>query len=549
MKKVISVLLTVSIVFATLCIVPFAASAAFPDLAADHWAYAQVERLVADGTINGMPDGSFNPTGVVTRAEFVKMLGKSDVRFDKDFNDVLPSHWAYDYIMYSQLSGDANGNFGPANIITRGEVANLLYKRYANGAKEIAPYYITSQGTDVNAVAWVYNTGLMVGGDMLNLRLDDTLTRAEAAVLIVRAKDLDPSAKKNFIDNFPAETYKNVYEGSNLFDSEYTETGSITYEELAAAAMRFEYKYRNPAIRYVYEAKYEGDYAEYWDIACRYALDDKGYDSGKESASQYVSVEDAIAMLTLAAQNNLYVESNIEKVRNNETYAGVSFKNNESKFAERMRYAYNFGISLYANANINPKRIVTKKELACIVMQYSLTFGSQVGYHCGLEPEYLPEFVRVSPSSYPAARLFYSQIAESIPNYVYEKPFVNYETIKIAPNDFAKTTAMIAYSYAKSFMYICEEAYEKGSIIYIDFYPTLSLRYDDLTEAFRVKLTVDSAFEGMKLSDVLPLKEGVADRVLSAGDSLWCDINTNSSTIGKLYIDYTIMTIDQIVER
>ena len=88
MKKVISLLISIALM---LVVLPIGAYAAFPDIAENHWAYASVEKLVSVGTINGMPDGSFNPTGVVSRGEFVKMLGKSDIRFEQNFADVPES--------------------------------------------------------------------------------------------------------------------------------------------------------------------------------------------------------------------------------------------------------------------------------------------------------------------------------------------------------------------------------------------------------------------------------------------------------------------------
>ena len=77
MKKLISVVLTLTVCAAVF--VPAAASAAsFTDLTDAHWAYDNIMRLANDGTINGYDDGTFLPEGTVTRAEFVKMLGKSD---------------------------------------------------------------------------------------------------------------------------------------------------------------------------------------------------------------------------------------------------------------------------------------------------------------------------------------------------------------------------------------------------------------------------------------------------------------------------------------
>lgn len=544
MKRVLSVVVAAALLIGAL---PIMASAAFSDLAQSHWAYSQVERLVADGTINGMPDGTFKPNGTVTRAQFVKMLGKSDVKFSKDFSDVPQGNWAYEYVMYSQLEGDANGRFRPNDPITRDDVAKLLYKRFANGAVVRAPYPISVQGTDSKVTAWVYNTGLIIGSDGLNLRLTDTLTRAEAAVLIVRAKDLNPTAYTNFANRYSSEVYKNIYEKSNIFDSAYEENGNITYEELAIAAMRYQYGYRTPAIRYEYSPKYEGDYAKYWDIACRYALDEKNYGSTEANAKKYATVEDALAILTLGAKNNIYNDASVVKA-DGKTYSDVAVKHASSNFANIMSYAYNFGISLNTGDTLNGSKLITKKEVAMILLQYQLYFGSEAVYHCGYESGYLTPYTRLKAEGYPSNSSFYAHIANNVPNFVYETPFATKTDVKIAPKDFATTTAMLAYTYATSFMYVAEEAYEKGGDIYIDFYPSLTMRLSDNTELYRVKLTVKKAFDGMKLSDVIKLGQGVADRELKSGDSLWIDVNSNQSTIGKLYIDYELMTIDKIVK-
>lgn len=543
MKKVLSFIVLTAILVS---VMPIGASAAFPDIDASHWAYAQVERLVSEGTINGLPDGSFNPTGVVSRAEFVKMLGKSSVKFSKDFADVNPEHWAYEYIMYSQLEGDLSGKFNPSAAITRGDVANLLYKRFGANADTKAPYSISSQGTNPKATAWVYNTGLMIGGDKINLRMEDTLTRAEAAVLIVRAKDLKAGAYTSFADRFSADVYKNMYEKSDLFDTAYEESGNITYEELSAAAMRYQYKSRTPAIRYVYEPQYEGDYAMYWDIACRYALDEKNYDSTKENGAKYATLEDALAILTLGAKNNMYINGDVVEP-DGKTYSDVKIASPGSKYAEVMSYAYNFGISLKADGTLDGTRLATKKDVGAILMQYQLSFGSQAGYHCGYNSQYLIPYTRIDPATYPSNSSYYANIADDIPNFVYEKPFITPVEVLYSPKVLASDASLLGHIYATSFMYVAESAYAKGAMIYLDFYPTLCLRLSDNKEIYRVKIIVDKPFQGMKLSDILALEPGVEDRVLSAGDSFWCDINSNQSTIGKLYIDYTIMSIGQIV--
>ena len=130
MKKTVSIILTLALIFSSFAVMnAFAVS--FSDLEG-HWGKSYIDVLVNDGTINGYDDGTFRPDGTVTRAEFVKMIGKGSEKTDVVYTDVPADHWGYDYIMYSGL--DVSGTqFMPDKAITRGEVLNLIWKR--NGSK------------------------------------------------------------------------------------------------------------------------------------------------------------------------------------------------------------------------------------------------------------------------------------------------------------------------------------------------------------------------------------------------------------------------------
>ena len=545
MKRFLALCVVATMILACM---PFCAYAvSFSDMSSDHWAMANVARLVTEGTINGFPDGRFNPTGTVTRAEFVKMLGKSAHRFEKDFADVNASHWAYDYIMYSQLDGDASGNFRPSEPITRADAAGLLYKRFGGGAKEKAPYAIWGDASSPDAAAWVYNTGLMVGSDYVNLRLGDTLTRAEAATLIVRAKDLVPGKTKIITENFTDEAYKNIYEGSRLFDSAYEPNGNITYEELSAAAMRFQYKYRNPVVSYEFEKLYDGEYAKFWSVASKYALDEKGIKATLENGRKLATVEDALAILTVGAMGCDYPED-IAIAKDGKTYSDVSIKDPSSRFADVMSFAYNFGIVLNKDGSLGAKKLITKKDAAKIVMQYMLTYGTQTAYHCGYNASYLTPHIRLDASSYPANRAYFAEISQNIPNKVYDTQFVTQKTIKQNPKEFMSVASALGNIYATAFMEVAAAAYEKGAEIYVDYYPSLSVKLGDESGIFRVKITIEKPFDGMKLSDIMTLSTAVANRPIVKGESFWCDVITNAPISGTLYLDYSKMVMDQIIE-
>lgn len=541
MKKFLSLTAAITLTISTLAIPAVQADTAFTDLDAGHWAHASVSRLVESGTINGYDDGSFLPDATVTRAEFVKMLGKSNEKREQDFADIPSDHWAYDYIMYSGLEGDSANSFNPDVAITRGDVAKLLYKRYASGANSVAPYPVTGSGDTAVAAAWVYNSGLMLGDDMINLRLEDSLTRAEAAVLIVRAQDLDLTQKRNFIDNFKDETYEKIYTHSELFDSEYKADEGITNGEAACAALRFQYRERNPLYaHYSYDTQFEGSYSRQWAIMTKYALEGSKLANTETDCQKNATVADVIAMFSLACKNNEYLTLNID-TSSNAVYPELSSVQ-PSKYRDALSYAYNYGISLYADAKINADRPITKKELACIVMQYDAAFGANIAYRCGYNCTYEPTPIRREAATYPSNAQDYTVILNDIPNSVYEAEF---KDIKGKPSDFTKGGKSIANIFINPLIDLCATAYNNGSSIYITYYPTIAANTNS-GYAYRVKFEIESVSEGTMFSDLIKLGESTEDFALANGDVFFADVHSNAYLNG-LYLDSQVFTAERVI--
>jgi len=102
--------------------------------------------LNAMGIISGYPDGTFRPNNNITRAEFTviatRLAGLEVVPGQPSvFTDVVPEHWAKDYINLAQahgcISGYGNGIFKPDNNVTIAESITILvnvlnYKEKAN---------------------------------------------------------------------------------------------------------------------------------------------------------------------------------------------------------------------------------------------------------------------------------------------------------------------------------------------------------------------------------------------------------------------------------
>lgn len=104
----------------------------FTDVERGSWYYEAVSYLSKAGIISGYPNGTFEPEGTVTRAEFISMIihyagQRADSRVG--FPDT-GNHWAAAYIAAAKdaglVSGYPNGSFYPENSLTRAQAVTIL---------------------------------------------------------------------------------------------------------------------------------------------------------------------------------------------------------------------------------------------------------------------------------------------------------------------------------------------------------------------------------------------------------------------------------------
>lgn len=133
----------------------------FNDVAPADWYYSFVETLYNNGVVGGINGGAldsnglatYNPSGVLNRAEGSKILvdafelETAYAGTPPNFPDVASSAWYYDYVetayAHGILNGYDNGNFGPADPITREQVAVIAQAsriEAADGSKRRATY-------------------------------------------------------------------------------------------------------------------------------------------------------------------------------------------------------------------------------------------------------------------------------------------------------------------------------------------------------------------------------------------------------------------------
>lgn len=178
----------------------------FRDLA-NHWSRADVEALAARGIVSGDPDGVFRPDERVTRAEFVKLLlpligaGPAKASGVPSFNDVPAGAWYAEIVIQAAGAGivqGEGGRFRPDDPVTRQEMAVMLFRALGVSAdiklnvEQLLDSYTDGEriaGWARLQVAYAVQTGLLKGRGGGNLWPDATATRAEAAIVVLRALD------------------------------------------------------------------------------------------------------------------------------------------------------------------------------------------------------------------------------------------------------------------------------------------------------------------------------------------------------------------------
>ncbi|RKP54470.1 carbohydrate-binding protein [Cohnella endophytica] len=174
----------------------------FSDMAKAAWAEDSIYALAARGSIEGTGKSMFNPTGNVTRAEFIQMLigtfDLADLTATTTFTDVKEGAWYANAVASAQKLGIVNGKqdgaFGVNDRITREEMAVMIYRmgRYLNvpftNNGDAAPFKDQAQLSAYakDAVAATHGAGIISGKTDGNFAPKADATRAEAATIVFR---------------------------------------------------------------------------------------------------------------------------------------------------------------------------------------------------------------------------------------------------------------------------------------------------------------------------------------------------------------------------
>ncbi|MFC7748468.1 S-layer homology domain-containing protein [Paenibacillus thermoaerophilus] len=157
----------------------------------------------AAGYIRGYEDGTFRPERTLTRAEtaaaIARITSAETAEADVSFADVPDSHWARPFISHVSrlriMNGYADGSFKPDQPITRAEMAAVLAPLLTGGGNGSSGAFADMEGHWAReAVAQLRAAGIVNGYEDGTFRPDQTITRAEAVVMLNGLLAIEPLA-------------------------------------------------------------------------------------------------------------------------------------------------------------------------------------------------------------------------------------------------------------------------------------------------------------------------------------------------------------------
>ena len=188
---------------------PSCPSYGFSDVAGpSDWSHEGIDYCVRRSLMVGTGVGTFSPGMNCSRAQIVQILynlsgDKTDYgNYYLPFTDVAPGAWYYDAVAWAYdndvVSGTSESTFAPNDVITREQMAVILYGYTAEFAPEFTGNAASlntfpDAGSVANwayaAMSWAVGNGLISGmgsGGVSYLSPQGSATRAQASAIIMR---------------------------------------------------------------------------------------------------------------------------------------------------------------------------------------------------------------------------------------------------------------------------------------------------------------------------------------------------------------------------
>lgn len=228
MKRISSIVLFVLLF--SLSSVPVVATPGFSDLQPHHSFYEEIVFLENEGFINGYPDQTFRPDREVTRAEAAIMLGKTfelnGEQRESSFSDVSAGHKASGYIEAAVaqgfIQGFPNGTYRPDETVTRGQMAILLSRAFKLKEEANIPFSDVSPSmSSYLHIKRIVAANITQGYPNNTYRPDGKVTRGQFSAFLARALN------DQFKVQLPVRYTKDI---NKTFIYETKEFGEVRYQ-------------------------------------------------------------------------------------------------------------------------------------------------------------------------------------------------------------------------------------------------------------------------------------------------------------------------------
>lgn len=206
MKKIAKQLVVIAALVFTVALGKTAYAVEFSDVLPYQWFYGAVNYVVDNGLFRGTTETTFSPDNVMTRGQFVTVLGKlegvsSSAPYSGKFTDVTASDYFAPYVSWANaqgiVSGTSNTTFSPHASITREQMAVMIAKYLqSKGLRLPADANAASSFTDADSISayavvsvnTLRQSGLLAGtaGAVLP---QNGMTRAQAAAVFKQLRE------------------------------------------------------------------------------------------------------------------------------------------------------------------------------------------------------------------------------------------------------------------------------------------------------------------------------------------------------------------------
>ena len=187
-------------IYSTYTTTPTGTAFPFTDVPEGRWSYPYIKELYEAGVVSGTTATTFEPTGSVTRAQFVTMLaGLAGVDVtpytDGKFTDVPSGAWYAPYVNWAAanniVSGTSATTFDPNATISRQDMAVMLYNYTQQYGVQLGQTAVTAFTDESSIAAYalpavqaLHSAGVFSGMPDGSFRPYATATREQACTVL-----------------------------------------------------------------------------------------------------------------------------------------------------------------------------------------------------------------------------------------------------------------------------------------------------------------------------------------------------------------------------